>query len=95
MKKVNTEPYIATYLHSKGRRMGLPIGGNFELMISAIQWLSGSANQGIAIDSATIPAGTINVTVGQFALWAVVIILLLPVGTLVTGILVWYSRKRK
>ena len=30
-KKVNTEPYIATYLHSKGRRMGLPIGGNFEL----------------------------------------------------------------
>ncbi len=31
MKKVNTEPYIATYLHSKGRRLKLPIGGNFEL----------------------------------------------------------------
>ncbi len=31
MKKANTEPYIATYLHSKGRRLGLPIGGNFEL----------------------------------------------------------------
>ena len=31
MKKVNTEPYISTYLHSKGRRLGLPIGGNFEL----------------------------------------------------------------
>ena len=30
MKK-NTEPYIATYLHAKGRREGLPIGGNFEL----------------------------------------------------------------
>lgn len=27
----NTEPYIATYLHSKGRRLGLPIAGNFEL----------------------------------------------------------------
>lgn len=31
MKKRNTEPYIATYLHSKGRKLGLPIGGNFEL----------------------------------------------------------------
>ena len=26
-----TEPNIATYLHEKGRRMGLPIAGNFEL----------------------------------------------------------------
>ena len=31
MKKRSTEPYISTYLHSKGRRLGLPIGGNFEL----------------------------------------------------------------
>ena len=31
MKKTNTEPYIATYLHQKGRRLGLPISGNFEL----------------------------------------------------------------
>lgn len=31
MKKKNSEPYIATYLHSKGRRLGLPIAGNFEL----------------------------------------------------------------
>ena len=31
MKKINTEPYIATYLHGKGRKLGIPIGGNFEL----------------------------------------------------------------
>ena len=31
MNKKNTEPYISTYLHSKGRRLGLPIAGNFEL----------------------------------------------------------------
>ena len=31
MKKSQTEPYISTYLHAKGRRMGLPIAGNFEL----------------------------------------------------------------
>lgn len=31
MQKKNTEPYIATYLHQKGRRLGLPIAGNFEL----------------------------------------------------------------
>lgn len=26
-----TEPYLSTYLHGKGRRLGLPIAGNFEL----------------------------------------------------------------
>lgn len=31
MKNANTEPYLSTYLHQKGRRMGLPIAGNFEL----------------------------------------------------------------
>ena len=31
MKKSNIEPQIATYLHAKGRRLGLPIAGNFEL----------------------------------------------------------------
>lgn len=31
VKKKQSEPYIATYLHAKGRRLGLPIGGNFEL----------------------------------------------------------------
>ena len=31
MRKIKSEPYIATYLHSKGRRLGLPISGNFEL----------------------------------------------------------------
>jgi len=31
MNKKNTEPQIATYLHSKGNKLGLPIAGNFEL----------------------------------------------------------------
>ncbi len=31
MNKRNAEPYISTYLHSKGRKLGLPIAGNFEL----------------------------------------------------------------
>lgn len=31
MKAKQTEPYIATYLHQKSRRLGLPIAGNFEL----------------------------------------------------------------
>ena len=31
MQRKNTEPYISTYLHQKGRWLGLPIAGNFEL----------------------------------------------------------------
>lgn len=31
MQKKNSEPLIATYLHQKGHKLGLPIGGNFEL----------------------------------------------------------------
>ena len=31
MKRRSTETYIARYLHSRGRKQGLPIAGNFEL----------------------------------------------------------------
>ncbi len=31
MEKRQTEPYLSAYLHSKGRRLGLPISGTFEL----------------------------------------------------------------
>ena len=31
MRRINSEADITTYLHSKGRRLGLPIAGNFEL----------------------------------------------------------------
>ena len=31
MTKKNSEPLISTYLHQKGRKLGLPIAGNFEL----------------------------------------------------------------
>ncbi len=31
MQKKRTEPYLSTYLHNKGRKLGLPIGGTFEL----------------------------------------------------------------
>jgi len=31
MQRKNTEPYLSTYLHTKGTKLGLPIAGNFEL----------------------------------------------------------------
>ena len=31
MNKKNAEPYLSRYFHSKGARLGLPVGGNFEL----------------------------------------------------------------
>ena len=31
IERKQTEPYLSKYLHSKGARLGLPIGGNFEL----------------------------------------------------------------
>ena len=31
MRKTQTEPYLSAYLYSKGCKLGLPIGGNFEI----------------------------------------------------------------
>lgn len=31
MQKRNTEPYLSSYLHARGKKLGLPIAGNFEL----------------------------------------------------------------
>lgn len=37
MSRKSSEPYISTYFHQKGRQLGLPIAGSFEL--TAGQWL--------------------------------------------------------
>lgn len=31
MNRKSTEPYLSTYFHAKGKKLGLPIAGNFEL----------------------------------------------------------------
>ena len=31
MQKKSSEPYLSRYFHAKGRRLGLPVGGTFEL----------------------------------------------------------------
>ena len=31
MTRKSEEPYLSTYLHQKGRKLGLPISGTFEL----------------------------------------------------------------
>ena len=31
MKQKQTEPYLSTYLHARGRQLGIPVSGNFEL----------------------------------------------------------------
>ena len=38
MKMTNSEPYISTYLHQKGRRLGLPIAGNFHFLTKRALW---------------------------------------------------------
>ena len=31
MHRVQTEPYLSRYLHSRGAKLGFPVAGNFEL----------------------------------------------------------------
>ena len=70
-------------------------GGNFALVTSALNWMTGAEGDAIAIPSAAMDTSYLSVTVGAAAIWGIVLIFLLPLGVAVTGITVYYLRKKR
>lgn len=69
--------------------------GNFTLARSAMDFMSGANVSGIAIDPSSTSVDSLSVTGAQFAAVAVVLVLLLPLGVAITGVVVWVRRKRR
>lgn len=70
-------------------------GGNFELLISAFNSMSGIGNDGITVSSTAIESSYLSVSAVQFAVWGIVLVIVLPIAVAVVGVVIWYSRKKR
>lgn len=73
----------------------IDVATNYEWIVSALNWAVGSENATVSIASAAIPSTSLFVTNGQFALWAILLIVVLPLTFLVIGIAIWAVRKKR
>jgi ABC-2 type transport system permease protein len=70
-------------------------GGNFELLHNALNAMSGIGADGITVASTAIENTALGVSVTQFAVWGIILVLLLPIAVAVVGVVIWYSRKKR
>ena len=87
--------WVGTPACFTGRGNTYSDNGNFTLALSAFNSMTGIANDGLIISGAAIDNSILTCSVGTFAVWALIMVVLIPVGVTVLGIVIWYSRKKR
>lgn len=70
-------------------------GGNFKLLLSAMNTLSGHTGSALPIPSSALALSMIAVSNGALALWAVILCVVLPLAVLIPCCTVAFLRKRR
>ena len=70
-------------------------GGNFALAVSALNWMSGSEAEPVFVEAAAIDSSMLSVTGTQFAVWGIILVIIIPLSVALVGVLVWYARKKR
>ncbi len=68
---------------------------NGSLLTNAVKSLSDSDVEETSINAKSLSYSYVSLTQGTQILWATVMIIIIPVGLLVTGFIIWMSRRRK
>lgn len=66
---------------------------NFALTRALLERLGGT--ESLSLAPAALPTPTLTVTAGQFALWGIILVLVIPALTLTVGIAVWLKRRSR
>lgn len=69
--------------------------GNFDLVLSSLNHLSGVTSDSIAISGRVIETPALSVTSAQFIVLGVIFVLILPITVAAIGIGIWYVRKKR
>lgn len=69
-------------------------GANSNLVLNAAGWMC-DREETVSIRSVSLDAGPLVVTSGQKNLWTVILCVVLPVGTLAAGFVVWTKRRSR
>ncbi len=71
-------------------------GGNFDLAISAFHWLTGTEDSILfSANAPVIATSYLTVSDNAYVVWGTILVVILPIATLVPGLLIWFARKRR
>lgn len=68
--------------------------GNEDLLINSINWMRGS-EAGITVREKELPQTSLNVTNANFWPWFIVLVVVIPIGVIAAGVVVWMKRRFK
>ena len=67
---------------------------NEDLLINSINWMRGSA-AGVTVREKDLPQGSLTVPNASFWPWFIALVVIVPVGVLASGIVIWMKRRFK
>ena len=96
---LNEEEFTGKLLVSgSGYTMDTLIGdtrfANEDLLLNSINWMRGS-EAGITVRAKELPQGSLTMPNSQFWPWFIVLVVFIPVGICVWGLVVWMKRRYK
>ena len=69
-------------------------GANSNLFLNAVGWMC-DREETISIRSISLDSETLLVTDGQKSLWTVILCVIIPVGTVAAGFVIWTKRRKR
>ncbi|MBQ9806812.1 MAG: Gldg family protein [Clostridia bacterium] len=70
-------------------------GGNYTLAITAMNYMTGTGTNSITIPSTAIDQPVLTLNATQFTVTTALIVIILPFGTMIAGIVIFIARKRR
>ncbi len=67
---------------------------NEDVLLNTVNWMKGS-DSGITVRSKLMPGGSLTITQGHFWTWFVILIVIIPLGLLASGLVIWLRRRYK
>lgn len=69
-------------------------GGNRDFILNALNWIA-EHESGISIHAKSMDDAKLVLNASQTSFWSMIVMILLPLIIIVTGIVVWYKRRKK
>lgn len=67
---------------------------NEDVFLNTVNWMKGS-DSGITVRAKLMPGGSLTITQSHFWIWFTILIVVIPVGLLVAGLVIWLRRRYK
>lgn len=67
---------------------------NEDVFLNAVNWMKNSGS-GITVRAKMMPGGSLTISQGQFWVWFAILVIVIPIGLLAAGLIIWLRRRYK